>query len=167
MSALKRARKYLCVNLSLELYSSCEFIKLNWKVELCTFDLAVLDAFDYTFQLAMSHGKNRVKRIPFGYDGPLPTGRPIQRLLPKILAQISETQVLQPNVVLEAFQEILGAELSKIATAKSYKEGILYVTVKNSTFLSVLQMQERGRILNQLRQKCPKHRFDNIVFRVG
>jgi len=112
----------------------------------------------------MSH---RIKRIPFGYDGPLPTGRTLQRLLPKILEGIDETQEQQPNVVLEAFQQILGTELSKIAVAKSFADGVLYVAVKNSTFLSVLHMQEKGRILSQLRVKCPKHRFNNIVFRVG
>ncbi|MFZ4772854.1 MAG: DciA family protein [Chlamydiia bacterium] len=109
----------------------------------------------------------RIKRIPYGYDGPLPTGRTIQRLLPKMLEKIGVTHEQQPNVVLEMFQEILGKELSKIAVAKSYHDGILNVTVKNSTFLSVLHTHEKGRILSQLRLKCPNQRFDNIVFRVG
>jgi len=126
--------------------------------------VAVLITLDYNCNLSMSH---RIKRIPFGYDGPLPTGRTLQRLLPKILEGIDETQEQQPNVVLEAFQQILGTELSKIAVAKSFADGVLYVAVKNSTFLSVLHMQEKGRILSQLRVKCPKHRFNNIVFRVG
>lgn len=109
----------------------------------------------------------RIKRIPYGYDGPLPTGRTIKRLLPKLMEKIDETQQQQPNVVLQTFQQILGAELSKIALAKSYSDGVLYVLVKNSTFLSVLHSHEKGRLLSQLREKCPKHRFDNIVFRVG
>jgi hypothetical protein len=109
----------------------------------------------------------RIKRIPFGYDGPLPTARTIKRLLPKLMDQINEVQQLQPDLMLKAFQEVLGEQLSKIAIAKSYTNGILYVVVKNSTFLSVLHMQERGRIMQQLRQKCPRHQLDNIVFRVG
>ncbi|MFZ4673046.1 MAG: DUF721 domain-containing protein [Chlamydiia bacterium] len=128
------------------------------------FLVAVLVTIDYNCNLSMSH---RIKRIPFGYDGPLPTGRTLQRLLPKIMAGIEETQEQHPNVVLEAFQQILGNELSKIATAKSFVDGVLFVVVKNSTFLSVLHMQEKGRILAQLREKCPRHRFNNIVFRVG
>ena len=112
----------------------------------------------------MSRG---IKRIPYGYDGPLPTGRSIQRLLPKMMEKIGATHKQQPNVVLEMFQEILGIEKSQIAVAKSYSDGVLLVLVKNSTFLSVLHTHEKGRILSALRKKCPNHRLDNIVFRMG
>jgi hypothetical protein len=126
--------------------------------------VAVLSRLDYNWKLSMSRG---IKRVPFGYDGPLPTGRTLKRLLPKIMERIDETQEQRPNVVLEAFQEILGSELSKIAQAKSFHDGVLFVIVKNGTFLSLLLSREKGRILSQLREKCPKHSFNNIVFRVG
>lgn len=109
----------------------------------------------------------QIKRIPFGYDGQLPTGRSLKRLLPVALEQIQESYQEQGELIFLNFQEIIGAELSKMAKAYAFEGGLLYVKVANSTLYSLLSSHERGRILGEIRKRCKKHKIDNIVFRMG
>ncbi len=93
------------------------------------FLVAVLVTIDYNCNLSMSH---RIKRIPFGYDGPLPTGRTLQRLLPKIMAGIEGSQQQPTNGVLGGVLPILGKRMLKNATRKKLFAGGVFFLLKKT-----------------------------------
>lgn len=107
------------------------------------------------------------KRVPYGYDGTQPTNRDMRTLLPQILGQIGELHKERPDLILAAWQEIIGSQLAPMTRAVSFEEGILYVKVNNSTLYSLLSQHERGRLLKCLRERFPAVEIKNIVFRLG
>ncbi|NGX61286.1 MAG: hypothetical protein K940chlam9_00769 [Chlamydiae bacterium] len=107
------------------------------------------------------------KRVPRNYDGPLPTARPIQKLLPSILRSISHRYQDRPEMILVAWPEVIGSHLASMTEAVSFHDGVLHVRVRNSTLYSLLTQVEKPRILQNLRQKFPGSKIKTISFRMG
>ncbi len=110
----------------------------------------------------------RTYRTPRNYDGTEVTTHRVSDLLTTVLANIGDSFQERPDLILAAWPEIIGQNLSPMTQAVSFCDGVLVVKVKNSTLNSLLnQQQDKLRILNSLRQKFPKVKIKSIVFRIG
>lgn len=106
-------------------------------------------------------------RNPRGYDGTSLTTHPIGDLLPSVMRRIGAKYKDRPDLICAAWPEVIGPQLAPMTEATGFDDGCLYVTVKNSTLYSVLQQQDKARILKNLRQRFPRTLIKTILFRNG
>jgi len=95
------------------------------------------------------------------------TARPISELLPAMLKDIDKNYKQRPDAIVKGWSEIVGERMAPMGQALSFKEGVLFVKVSNSTLYSLLAQQEKPRLLKQLKEKFPSRTIQNIVFRMG
>lgn len=106
-------------------------------------------------------------RTPKEYNGTKVTTHRMNDLIPFVLEKITEVYQQQPELVLAAWPELIGAKLAKMTQAVSFKNGVLVVNVKNSTLYSLLSQNEKSRLTQLLRGKFPRVEIKTIVFRIG
>ena len=111
--------------------------------------------------------ENSHRRTPKNYDGTELTTRKITDVLPLVLAKVSEVYQDRPDLVLNAWNDVIGPQLSIMTQAVSFTDGVLFVKVKNSSLYHLLNQYEKPRLLKNLRQKFPKIAIHNIQFRIG
>jgi hypothetical protein len=88
-------------------------------------------------------------------------------MLTDILLKMQCTFCDRPDLILEAWPEVIGLKLAGMTQAVSFANGMLVVKVKNSTLHSLLSQNDKPRILNNLRKKFPNVTIKDIVFRIG
>lgn len=96
-----------------------------------------------------------------------PTTKRICDLLPHLLKEIKGKRLERPDLVLMAWPELVGKRLADKTEAVSFFNGILTVTVKNSTLLNLLSTHEKPRLIKKIKDKFPECTLKNIVFRIG
>lgn len=101
------------------------------------------------------------------YDGSKTTTRHINQLLPRIFEEITKVYHDRPDLILAAWPEIVGAKLAPMAQAVFFRDGVLTVKVKNSTLYSLLNQNDKPRLIKNLRDKFPKTIIKTIHFRLG
>jgi Dna[CI] antecedent, DciA len=101
------------------------------------------------------------------WDKTKTTNKQIKDLLPKALEQIGERLAVRPDLIVQAWPELIGEKLAPMTKAVAFDKGILTVKVSNSTLYSLLAQQERARLLRCLKQKFPAADIKNIYFRMG
>ncbi|MGB7128426.1 MAG: DUF721 domain-containing protein [Candidatus Rhabdochlamydia sp.] len=95
------------------------------------------------------------------------TNKLLVNLLPKMLERIAAMQKDRPDLIVSAWQEIIGKDLAIMAKAIGFEKGILMVKVSNSTLYSLLAQHEKKRLLQMLRKKFPSIDIKTIHFRIG
>lgn len=108
-----------------------------------------------------------IYRKPKNYDGPGVTTRRVSDLLTNALSRIGHSYQARPDLILAAWPEIVGQRFSSMTEAVSFQEGVLNVKVKNSTLYSLLNQNDKPRLLNILRKRFPRVLIKTIVFRMG
>ena len=78
------------------------------------------------------------KRTPFGYDGSQVTTHRLPDLLPHVMHSVRDLFQQQPAVILEMWPAVVGPQLALFTSAWRFENNVLYVRVKNSTLLSLL-----------------------------
>ncbi len=106
-------------------------------------------------------------RTPRHYDGTQRTGKELKKLLPELLGDIGAGRADRPDLIIAAWQEIIGPRLAPYTEAVSFRDGILTVKVKNSTLYSLLSQHEKSRLLKSLHEKFPSVTIKNLIFRIG
>ncbi len=106
-------------------------------------------------------------RTPRQYDGTQVTSHRMTDLLPRVLSKIGEVYQQRSDLILAMWPEVIGDKLAAMTQAVSFTDGVLVVKVKNSTLHSLLNQNEKLRILNLLRQKFPHNEIRNVCFRIG
>lgn len=106
-------------------------------------------------------------RKPKNYDGPGVTTHRVSDVLTHVLSKIGQNYEGRPDLLLAAWPDVVGQTLAKMTVATSYQDGILFVKVKNSTLYSLLNQNDKPRLLNILRKRFPKMVIKTIVFRMG
>jgi hypothetical protein len=101
------------------------------------------------------------------YDGPGVTNTLVSDLLTKALSRIGHSYQGRPDLILAAWPDLVGQKLAVMTEAVSFQDGILNVKVKNSTLYSLLNQNDKPRLLNLLRKQFPKVLIRTIVFRMG
>jgi hypothetical protein len=108
------------------------------------------------------------KRTPHGYDGPKVTTHKLQELLPHVLHKVNALYITQPQVVLEAWPRVIGEKMAPFTKAIRFVEGILHVSVKNSSLLSLLNTpHDKQSLVEGLKKLVPYAPIKNIQFRIG
>ena len=107
------------------------------------------------------------RRTPRNYDGIDLTSHQLSGLLTGVLTKVSEVYQERPDLVLASWPEVIGPRLSAMTQALSFTNGVLVVLVKNSTLHSLLNQNDKPRILQVLRQRFPKIQIHNVLFRIG
>lgn len=104
------------------------------------------------------------RNVARNFDGTAPTGTAIHSLLPQILHAIGR-KVEEPwQAVFQEWTYLAGERFSGRARPVSFADGILTVAVTGSSFLSILQMYERPRILKEMKKKFL---IQDIVLKLG
>lgn len=67
--------------------------------------------------------------------------------------------------ILEAWPQVAG-EFARMTRAQKFDQGVLFISVRNSTVLSLLQLKKTS-LLSALRDKVPGAQVLSIVFRIG
>lgn len=95
------------------------------------------------------------------------TNKQLTRLLPKVLERIAAMQKDRPDLIVAAWQEIIGEKYAPMAKAVGFESGILLVKVQNSASYSLLAQYEKSRLLQMLRKRFPSIEIKTIHFRIG
>lgn len=111
--------------------------------------------------------KKPYTRTPKNYDGTKITTRQVCDLLPSVLSKIEGVYQQKSDLILEAWPHVIGTKLATMTQAVSFVDGVLVVKVKNSTLHSLLNQNDKPRILNLLRQRFPNVTIKTVVFRIG
>lgn len=106
-------------------------------------------------------------RTPKNYDHTGLTTHHIRDVLPAVLATINDVHQQRPDLILAAWPTLIGPKLAPMTQAVSFIDGFLLVKVQNSTLHSLLNQNEKGRILSRLRQKFPNTLIKTITFKIG
>jgi hypothetical protein len=106
-------------------------------------------------------------RLPKSYDGAQTTNRSLSSILDRQLTSLDQRRLSQPDEVLALWPSLIGAEMSAFAKANRFQDGLLYVTVANSTVYSMLAGNEKQKLVSEIRVKLPSSKIRNIIFRLG
>lgn len=106
-------------------------------------------------------------RTPRNYDGNKLTTHAIGDILPHVLEKISEQFNDRGDLILAAWPEVIGPKLAPMTQALAFDHGVLTVKVKNSTLHSLLNQNEKVKLISILRKKFPKVEVKTILFRIG
>lgn len=106
-------------------------------------------------------------RKPQNYDGTQNTSRQLSDLVGVELARLGDVYQERSDLLIAAWPEIIGPQLSMMTQVLSFSNGVLTVKVRNSTLHSLLSTHDKARILSAIKQKFPKVNVQNIVFRIG
>jgi Dna[CI] antecedent, DciA len=101
------------------------------------------------------------------YNDTKTTSKHIRHVLPKVLAEIADNHRDRPDLILMAWPEVIGEKLAPMTEAVSFNEGVMVVTVKNSTLYSLLSQHEKKRLLHSLKEKFPSITIRDLHFRIG
>ena len=89
----------------------------------------------------------------------------LKDLLPKVLHKIEQKVGEKGDLILAAWSSIVGEKFSLVTQAYAFKEGVVYVNVKNALVYSLLTQYEKKKLLSLLQEKFPQAKIRNIVFR--
>jgi len=96
------------------------------------------------------------------------TTRHLGELAKVYLRSLEMQQTKNPQEVIKAWVDVIGYPGNTMTESHKFERGILFVTVKNSTFLSLLQQPtEKKRLIQLLRARVPEADIVNIEFRFG
>lgn len=102
------------------------------------------------------------------YDGSKPTSRRLGDLLPGMMSKLGSLYKSQPEVLLNAWQSVIGEKFFPFTRAQRFESGVLTVLVKNSTLFSLLNNPvDKQRLITELRKRVPGAVLNQIVFRIG
>ncbi len=107
----------------------------------------------------------QIRRLPKNYDGTQVTNKEVRSLLPSLLGQIGGAFKERGDLIIASWKDVIGPKLAEMTEATAFKEGILYVKVRNSTLYSLLSQHNKQQILTNLRKKFPTVEIKNIFFR--
>lgn len=94
------------------------------------------------------------------------TSKQLVHLLPNVLSRIGQKYQSRPDLILNAWPSIIGSKLADQTRATAFVDGVLFVSVKNSTLYSLLTQHDKPRIIQNLREKFPHTTIKTVVFRL-
>ena len=95
----------------------------------------------------------------------LPTTQHLAVMAQTYLSDLERRMQQASPEILQLWPQVAG-EFAKMTRAKKFENGILLVTVRNSTVLSMLH-QKKAILISALQQKIPGIQLLDIMFRFG
>ncbi len=111
--------------------------------------------------------KKTGRRHPKGYSGTEITTRKFRDVLPSVFSTIQSNHEQRHDLILASWPRIVGSKIAKFTKPESFVDGILKVTVNNSTLYSLLNNTEKAKLLFVLRENFSKVEIKDIFFRMG
>lgn len=100
------------------------------------------------------------KRFPRNYSGTQNPAKPIQELLPEIIASISKRSNEEREAIFHYWTTLLGEQMARLTEPVSWLDEVLTVKVKSATLYSLLQQHEKARLLEKLRERFSVRKLD-------
>lgn len=101
-------------------------------------------------------------------ESPALTTQRLGDLLRSYLSELSGRASQRPDLVIKMWPQVVGSQISNMTKACKFENRTLYVSVKNSTLLSILSRpSDKARLVQELRNFIPGIDIDNIVFKFG
>ena len=94
-----------------------------------------------------------------------PAGRPVQSILPSILARLNQVRREDYSKLPAIWEQLMGEKFAKMTQILKFQEGILQVQVKSATLYSLLSTEKKEFLLKKLQDSLPQMGIKNIVFR--
>ncbi len=102
------------------------------------------------------------------YNGSFLTSKKLTDMLPSAMKRIQSSYKISPEVLLQAWSEIIGPSFSPFTKAIRFEDGVLYIGVKNAAVMSLLaHASEKKRIIDCYRARFSHVLVKNIIFRIG
>jgi len=96
------------------------------------------------------------------------TTQKLPDLLAKVMTEVKGRYNSQPDLLLQAWPNIVGPTFAPMTKAVRFEDGVLYVLVKNSTLLSLLSSpHDKQKLLDAIRKTFSGIVIRNIVLRIG
>ena len=95
------------------------------------------------------------------------TNKLAKEYLPRILSEITNNHLMNPNQISEYWNEIIGTKLLHLTKVQTFKNKTLYVLVNSSTLFSILNVHEKKRLLKLMQDKFSEKIIKNIIFKIG
>lgn len=96
------------------------------------------------------------------------TSRKLGELLLKVMAKVEANYQGNPQLILDEWPKIVGPQIAAMARAERFENSVLYVKVKNSTLLSLLNTpHDKKELIKNFGKKLSGIQIRNIVFRIG
>lgn len=101
------------------------------------------------------------------YDATKVTTKHLKDVARYYLQRLEKKIALQPLSVLEAWGTVLEPPFAGMTQATKYDNGVVFISVSNSSLLSLLHRpDEKSRLLQALRAKVPTTPIKDIVFSI-
>ncbi|MDN3507689.1 MAG: DUF721 domain-containing protein [Simkaniaceae bacterium] len=100
-------------------------------------------------------------------EGTSRTSSHLSDLCGAVLGSLDERVKAAPWKVAEGWSEVVGEQVAGMTRVVGFEKGILTVCVSNSTLLSLLARQEKGRLMVELKKRAPGVTIKDILFRLG
>ena len=108
------------------------------------------------------------RRISKGGEDPKITTRHLSDLAGRYLECLEQRLLLNPKKLLDLWPEVLGHPKAAMTKVLKFESGVLHVSVKNSTLLSLLSTPlEKKRLIIELQRRAPEAGIVDIAFCFG
>ena len=107
------------------------------------------------------------RRTPKNYDGTKVTTHQIRDVLYELKFKVDAARQKQPQEILNAWPALVGPLHAKMTRAESFRDGMLFIKVSNSTLYSLLCKYEKDTLLAKLKEQFPESGIYQIQFRIG
>ena len=103
--------------------------------------------------------------LPGKFFDQFPTGRTIGSLLPQVLKKIEHSQKRGLNRFFGIWNEIVGEAYACRTKVLKIDGNRLYIKVFSTSLYSLLAVQEKDRLIKEIKKKAPFLKVETIVFR--
>lgn len=101
-------------------------------------------------------------------ESPALTTQYLGNLLRSYLSELSRKASQRPDLVIKMWPQVVGTQISNMTKACKFENKTLYVSVKNSTLLSILSRpNDKLRLIQELKKVIPGVEIESIVFKFG
>lgn len=95
------------------------------------------------------------------------TARMLSEIMPAVAQKIRKIDSNRGDLILASWSHMVPPQFSKMTCAKSFRDGVLHVSVRHSSLLSLFMHHEKDRLLTKLKKRFPKVQIEDIRFRIG
>ena len=91
----------------------------------------------------------------------------LKDLLSPFLENVKQRTDLRPDLILQAWAEIIDSKWKGMTQASSFEKGTVVIKVKNAALYSLLVQQEGSKLLKKLQVRFPDSGIKKLKFCIG
>jgi predicted nucleic acid-binding Zn ribbon protein len=90
--------------------------------------------------------------------------KPLSDILAATLNQLGISAKIKQHEVLDIWEQIVGEQIARVATAENIRDGKLFISVKNSTWRNEL-LYLKQEIIQKINSRMNQEIINDIIFR--